>query len=606
MQALICSKPYECKAYLCAGATINTKHDYQTLIEDISLTITQDFILNSSVIITLTNNKPNFQKLSTSPLSMCKDYSVFFKVSVDSRRTGLLKIEKDEDLALKIVGSFELKLKGAFWWWHSSGVVIPCNGSDESLMYTEVNSFEFKCLETIFQQASLKTLNDRIFEHQQILSHMSSMMMGINLASNSVILPSNNLNIEPDNSNMIKCESLTLEAGEIDEICKRPPITKKLSDSGTNQQRSPTPNVLGTGTGKRKREEIEKDSERTPQKKFFFDNRTDATAIPDSIQTLYISSRVSRVRDNSYLTVKHIPASVTQIHFYRRYDQPIHNLIPESVTHIFFNDDYNCPIYGHDKNNIDIVKFIPNTVTHIVFGRNFNQDLGQGLPALLESLTLGTCFNRKVEKCFPSSLTYLKFGFDFNQNINNAFIDFPNSKLHHLVFGELFNQYINNAIPPNVSKLVFGTCFNQEIFGSLPPNLIELIFGDRFDKSIAYSMPLKLETLEFGKDFNQVIGGIGPNGQCSYLPESLITLAFGRNFDQPLGSLNPNIKLYLPNTLEKLVFGYKFNQSVEFFIPDNTKNIYFGICFKQSVRSLPRDKRLHFEGERISRARPMV
>ena len=88
------------------------------------------------------------------------------------------------------------------------------------------------------------------------------------------------------------------------------------------------------------------------------------------------------------------------------------------------------------------------------------------------------------------------------------------------------------------------------------------------------NLPESLESLTFGWRFNQSLERVT-------LPSRLKTLAFGDGFDQSLELV------VLPSTLEILTFGHNFNQSLErVTLPSSLQILTFGHKFNQSLEGV--------------------
>ena len=154
-------------------------------------------------------------------------------------------------------------------------------------------------------------------------------------------------------------------------------------------------------------------------------------------------------------------------------------------------------------------------------------------------------FNQQV--IIPENVTHLTFGLNFNQQIIIP------QNVTHLTFGLNFNQQI--IIPQNVTHLTFGTWFNQQVI--IPQNVTHLIFGHIF-----------------GHNFNQQI----------IIPQNVTHLTFGHHFNQRVNL--PNIKYLqidcnnidiienLPNSIEEIIFGSRFNLELQN-LPNSIKKISF-------------------------------
>ena len=87
-------------------------------------------------------------------------------------------------------------------------------------------------------------------------------------------------------------------------------------------------------------------------------------------------------------------------------------------------------------------------------------------------------------------------------------------------------------------------------------------------------LPQTLEMLSFGGRFNQSLEGVN-------LPSNLQSLTFGHDFNQSLEGVN------LPRNIQSLTFGWWFNKSLEGVnLPSNLQSLTFGDDFNQSLEGV--------------------
>lgn len=127
----------------------------------------------------------------------------------------------------------------------------------------------------------------------------------------------------------------------------------------------------------------------------------------------------------------------------------------------------------------------------------------------------------------------------------------------------------------NCTIISFQHNYNKTIT-NLPKSTIKIIFNVLFNKILDpeisnnyYSLPNSVLEIIFGNKFNQSVN-------C--LPNLILILKFGNNFNQSVNNL--------PNTLETIIFGYNFNQSV-IMLPNSIIKIEFGNSFFNSIVNLP-------------------
>lgn len=166
-------------------------------------------------------------------------------------------------------------------------------------------------------------------------------------------------------------------------------------------------------------------------------------------------------------------------------------------------------------------------------------------------------------------------------------------QINHIYINGTFNILTISKLT-NIETLIFSDNWNKPIGVKechLPNNLKTVIFGKRFNQPIGYLrnsfIPNSVETIIFGKNFNQNLGNY-----CSYLPSNLKKLIFGDHFNKKIyyqtiskHSYNEP-ELSIPNGVEILTFGRKFNQIIhkhKNLIPKTVKYLTFGLCFNQPI-----------------------
>lgn len=131
-----------------------------------------------------------------------------------------------------------------------------------------------------------------------------------------------------------------------------------------------------------------------------------------------------------------------------------------------------------------------------------------------------------------------------------------------------FDSYIVGLLPDQLTELIFGNNFRQPI-GNLPSQLKKLKFGDAFDRPInnEISKLLNLKELEFGANFNKPIDNL--------LPDNIEILILGSRFNQSVNNL--------PSSLIRLKFGFDFNKNFTSKFLPNLQFLKFGYWFNQSL-----------------------
>ena len=182
--------------------------------------------------------------------------------------------------------------------------------------------------------------------------------------------------------------------------------------------------------------------------------------LPPSLQVLHLLDR-SRTQFTTGIPPKpfeiQLPASLTQVTFWRTYNQPLCKL-PSTLTHLNLPGEFNQPIDS-----------LPLALTHLTVGDKFDQPVDH-LPASLTHLTVGDEFNQSVDH-LPASLAHLTFGHRFNQPVDHL----P-SRLRSLYFGSQFKQPLRNL--PQLTRLSFKEQVKlAPATDALPTSITHLNFG---------------------------------------------------------------------------------------------------------------------------------
>jgi len=168
----------------------------------------------------------------------------------------------------------------------------------------------------------------------------------------------------------------------------------------------------------------------------------------------------------------------------------------------------------------------------------------------------------------PNKIIGLKLCYDDNFVVSNIFFpptlstlivdsksNIPTFEIPNTVKCLTFVNHNPDIIPQNVKKLTLGYNYNKIIL--LPPNLKYLKFGDRFNRPIKICTDDKIDTYQ-------------------YIPKSVTTLIFGAKFNQ-------SIQNAIPVGITRLEFGNDFNQSITNAIPLSLKYLTFGREFNQPI-----------------------
>ena len=185
----------------------------------------------------------------------------------------------------------------------------------------------------------------------------------------------------------------------------------------------------------------------------------------------------------------------------------------------------------------------------------------------------------------------------FNKKIVNKL---NNCQSLHIYSNEKYNGFQKkikfSKLTNNIKNIFFLSEYNFNIsptdFLHLN-NLTKIIFDYHFNKPIHNEkisfLPNSVQYLVFGVKFNQTV---------NFLPKNLKVLIFDDSFDKPVDNLPFNLQKlifgisfnqpvdHLPPNIKKIVFGEDFNQSVDL-LPSSLENLYFGEYFNKNVDNLP-------------------
>ena len=134
--------------------------------------------------------------------------------------------------------------------------------------------------------------------------------------------------------------------------------------------------------------------------------------------------------------------------------------------------------------------------------------------------------------------------------------------LKSIIFVDSFNSNIDLSKLNKLEEINYGTYFNQEISQNNLPNKLKTIkFGLNFIRKIN-SLPNSIEKLSFSNRHNNSIN----------FSTNLKTLVLGDAYNQLLD---------LPNKLESLTLGYHYNKPLN--LPENLKSLVLGTKFNQEI-----------------------
>lgn len=180
--------------------------------------------------------------------------------------------------------------------------------------------------------------------------------------------------------------------------------------------------------------------------------------------------------------------------------------------------------------------------------------------------------NQFSERTLKEMKKYQKISieYDHGQSFNNI----PDS-VNTIMFTNIFKD-IPNRFPKRITSLIFT---RNAIIRNIPFGIKILKFDKFYNTEICSSdndqgesftfIPNTVERLSFGEKFNKSL---------DFIPESIKYLEIGDNFNLPLNNL--------PSSLEEITFGSSFNQNIDN-LPENIKRINFGFGFNRSIDFLP-------------------
>eukprot|EP01132_Coremiostelium_polycephalum_P001446 gene1446-1823_t len=259
--------------------------------------------------------------------------------------------------------------------------------------------------------------------------------------------------------------------------------------------------------------------------------------------------------------------------------------ISDSVTMIKIKGVENCPLSKlsrisdlpsltslslGDYFDEDIpIGFLPETLTDLSFGYRFNSRLGcDVLPKNLTRLSLGYKYCWALPSDLPISLTSLELGPSFDQPIPNSLM----IRLENLVYFKyiLENHNSHHGIPMKVTHLVYEDMEKTLQQGDIPNSVVDLELS--LNQPITEGLlPDTIEKLEFGFGFNSPIHS---------LPSGLKAIKFNDMFNQ---KLKQDI---FPRSIKIIEFGTFFNQPLSKGVfPDGVTYIRFGNSFHSHIEA---------------------
>lgn len=140
----------------------------------------------------------------------------------------------------------------------------------------------------------------------------------------------------------------------------------------------------------------------------------------------------------------------------------------------------------------------------------------------------------------------------------------------HLKFKGSFNQPVD-YLPLKLKTIIFSTEFDQKGKYSIFLFLSYLLTS--VDLYVVDNLPSTIEYIIFGEKFNQTV---------YHLPPALKKLVFGRDFDQPGLFFSSHTPLPLP-----ILFCYFVNFVIVDNLPTSLTHVVFGYNFDHTIDCLP-------------------
>ena len=181
---------------------------------------------------------------------------------------------------------------------------------------------------------------------------------------------------------------------------------------------------------------------------------------------------------------------------------------------------------------------------------------------------------------WSNKLKQINLLFEDNKIIDLSLVIFPESiKKIRL---EFFNQDLDNIyFPEKLEILNLGNLFNKPLNSlSRYKYLKQLYLGYSYNRHFHINdcLPDSLEEIVFGRRFNKSIDNI-------IWPSNLKYLRFGDKFNQKIDETK------FPKKLEILIFGDYFNQTIDHenksYLPNKLELLSFGRNFNQPIYYLP-------------------
>jgi len=180
--------------------------------------------------------------------------------------------------------------------------------------------------------------------------------------------------------------------------------------------------------------------------------------------------------------------------------------------------------------------------------------------------------NQFSERTLNEMKKYQKISIEYDKN--KSFNNIPEN-VNTIMFANIYNDN-PNRFPERITTLIFT---RNAIIRNIPLGIKTLKLDKFYNSEICSSdndqgenftlIPNTVERLSFGEKFNKSL---------DFIPKSIKYLELGDNFNLPLNNL--------PSSLEEITFGSNFNQNIDN-LPENIKKIYFGFGFNRPIDFLP-------------------
>ena len=180
--------------------------------------------------------------------------------------------------------------------------------------------------------------------------------------------------------------------------------------------------------------------------------------------------------------------------------------------------------------------------------------------------------------------------------VDSAYVKVPDNTKRMILRSEYHNKY---GVPQQVEVITLYDNMS-EYQGIKLPNTVKMIvfhgnFNAVYDPTYVHTgelVPNSVESISFGERFNDTIKGLIPN--------SVTSINFGYYFNRPIKDAIHNLVKYIvfgnnfdqpiddaiSESIECLEFGFSFNQPLKKKLPKSLKYLIFGGLFNQSIEGI--------------------